>query len=128
MTIRAFEANDEAELRKIHQKFFANQFSFFEFCRGYFCRFTVLDSDNQIIVSGGVRPIVEMVAISNLDLPVKDRRAGYLELLSACKSIAAQTGARGLHAFVQDDKWERVIKRFGFRETKGKAFCVELEN
>lgn len=128
MIIRALQKDDEVipQLRDIHDKYFKDQFSFGDFVSGYFSRIIAINDSNQVVAFAGVRPIAEMVAISDLSLPVRERREAYINLLQASMQVARMQGFDGLHAFIQDERWEKVVRKFGFRDTKGKALCIEV--
>lgn len=126
MNIRAIKNEDVEELRAIHTKFYNDEFEFPNFFDNYLSSFVVTDEDGRIITGGGVRTITESVIITDKDYPIRERRTALLEMLRASIFTASSGEFKQLHSFVQDDKWYKHLKRFGFKETKGKALVLNF--
>jgi len=125
--IRNIEERDLAELKKIHAKYFASEFSFDDFMHGAISSFVITDdSDNTIITSGCIRPIAEMVAITNLEKSPRLRRAALFDMLQIASYVLRSTNMNQLHAFVQDSKWETQLIRAGFKRCVGKPVYIDL--
>lgn len=121
------QPSDIDELRKIHEKHYSSEFSFSDFASGFIAAFVVEDSEsNTIITAGGIRAIVECVAITDKDISVRDRREALYKLLQACAFHTTSKGYNGLHAFIQNDDWLRQLKKVGFKETAGKSLVMPL--
>ena len=127
MNIRCFDESDTKELKKIHEKFFKSEFSFPDFTKGFTCAFTVYDAYG-IIASGGIKPILEAIVMTNKDRGIKDKREGLYNLMQACNYITKVEGYNQMHAFVQDRKWLRHLVKVGFNPTKGQALVLDLED
>jgi citrate lyase synthetase len=126
MTIREYRPHDLEQLRQIHAKHFKNEFRLPDFLTKYICAVTIEDNDG-IIVSGGVRNIAEVVAVTNKDRSVRDRRDALLSLWRALAIIAHKYGHSELHAFIQDEAWLATLERHaGFRKTKGVSLVTEI--
>jgi hypothetical protein len=124
MNIRDFKEQDIERIRTIYDRFFSNQFEFPDFLKGYLCAFVVEDNDGDIINAGGVRSIAEVVVVTDLNKPVKERRAGLLETLNASRYIADRYQFDSLHAFVQNDIWRHQLLKHGFQDCKGKPVFI----
>lgn len=125
--IRALEQFDVERLKKIHDKYFVHEFSFSEFYNGFLCCFVVTDdTDDSIITAVGVRPIAEVVAITNLDKTVKLRREALYKTLEAAAHMGGQAGFDQLHCFIQDGIWENQLIKHGWRYTKGNSLVFDI--
>ena len=125
--IRTPNLNDLDELKKIHEKHYSNEFIFEDFLNNSLSNFIIIDDkDGQIITAGSVRPIAEMVAITNLDKSPRSRRDALYESLQIAQFILQNTNMRQLHVFVQDTKWEEQLKKSGFQQTKGNALYINI--
>lgn len=125
MIIRQLQIADLYELRKIHDKFYKNEFEMPDFFDGFLGSFVVVDND-KIITAGGIRPIAEAVAITNKDLGAEKRREALYKFLEVSSFICNKTGLSQLHAFVQDKNWERHLRKIGFNSCKGDALYLNV--
>lgn len=121
MQIRALADVDFEQLKDIHGRFYEDEFSFRDFFRGFVSSCCISDDDGRIITAGGIRPIVEAVAITNKDCSVRSRREALYNFVQLCM-FSCQ--GNDLHVFVQDPVWEKHLKRFGFKETVGKSLIL----
>jgi hypothetical protein len=126
MTLRAINPNDINKLKIIHEKFYKDEFEFPDFFNKYLSAFVVIDEYDNIITGGGVRVIAEAVAITNKSYPINERRLALYDILMASACISNVNGFGQLHAFIQDDKWLRHLKKVGFNETAGKSIVLNL--
>lgn len=117
------QSSDIDELRRIHEKHYSSEFSFDDFISGFISAF-VIEENNRIISAGGIRSIVECVAITDKDISVRDRREALYQLLSASIFHTTSNGYNQLHAFIQDETWLKHLKRAGFKETVGKSIVL----
>lgn len=125
MNTRAIESSDLDELKRIHSQYFRDEFDFPSFLEGFNCSFLIED-DNNIIVAGGIRPIAEVVAITNKSLPNKIKIEALKEFLNVSKYIGDRFRYESLHAFIQDDIWLKQLMRNGFQPTKGRSVLYHL--
>jgi len=126
MTIRGLEVNDLEKIKVIHEKFYQEEFEFPNFYDKFLCAFIITDNSNNIISAGGVRTIAESVIITDKEYPITERREALLQVLDASGFLAARYNYSQLHAFVQDEDWERHLKKHGFQDCKGKAIFLNL--
>lgn len=125
--IRQIRDEDIEELQKIHAKFFANEFSFDDFMSASMSQFVITnDSNTSIIAAGSIRPIAEMIAITNLDESARARRTALYDMLQIATYVLRNTQMKQLHAFVQDNKWETQLIRAGFNRCVGKPVYINL--
>jgi len=125
--LREFRPSDISELKEIHSKHFSHEFTFPDFLSGYLCAFTALDDEKgEIVVAGGVRTIAELVIVTDKSKTGKIRRDALYKMLEASAFVASKTKYDQLHAFVQDERWESILKRVGFVTCKGNALCLSL--
>lgn len=123
MKLRSLTANDIEELKKIHDVHFKESFEFPDFQR-YYGTFCILDDDKNIIIAGGVRPLLEAVLITNKDRSVRERREALLMALATCEGLARTTGDNQLHAFVKDLTFSKVLQKYGFKSTSGESLVL----
>ena len=126
MIIRGYSNRDFNQLSKIHHEQYADEFSIDEFStNNYLGHFSVLD-DDQLISTGGVRLIPEVVVVTDKNRPVKIRREALIKVLQASGYMVGNLGHTQLHAFVQDQVWlEQLLKR-GFRKTAGQSVVIDV--
>lgn len=119
---------DIPQEQMIHKSFFSeNEYPAFEY--GYNAVFTVENNLREIVSIAGIRPIAEVVAITNMDHPVRDRRAALITLAQALGFAASHFSYKQLHAFVHgDSKWIEHLKSMEFRESENKVLILDLEN
>lgn len=123
--IRAIRSSDFDQIKDIHEKFFAHEFSLPNFTDHFLLAYVVED-DGRIITAGGVRTILETVVITNKDYSVKDRRGALVKMLEASVFSASSYKYDQIHAFVQDKNWQRHLEKEGFHSTKGNALVLEI--
>jgi len=126
MITRRLNPSDINELKRIHEKFFEKEFSFNDLFGNALSSLVVTDDNDKIIVGGQVVLITEARIITNKDINIEERRRALFAILDHFKMSIASKGFDQLHAFVQDDKWEQHLKKYGFKETKGQALVVNV--
>lgn len=118
--IRALRIEDIDKLREIHRKYYEKEFDFPDFLNNFICVFTVTNNEG-IVSTGGVRSIFEIVAITDKDKSVRERRSALYQILDASQFVA---NGEALHVFVQDEVWMNHLTKIGFKSTKGKALVL----
>src|SRR5262249_51763117 len=92
MIIREPIREDWEELRNIHEKFFAHEFKFDELWRAAISSFVAIDDkDGQIISATSIRPIAEMVGVSNKDKSPRLRMVALQQMLLVATHILRDT-------------------------------------
>ena len=125
--IRSIQKEDFGRLYTIWEKFYKNEFEFPDFLSNYLCAFSSVDSNGDIISTGGIRTIVEIVAMTDLDKSAFKRRRALYEILAASTFTAGKYGFNELHAFIIENKrWENCLQKVGFRPTRGNGLVLSL--
>jgi hypothetical protein len=126
LTIRGITPFDIAKVKKIHEKFFKEEFNFPDFLRNYYCAF-IIEKEDTIIAAAGVRPIAEIDLITNKDCSQREKRDALMKVLQVSSYTAAREGHNSLHAFIQDEGWQQhLIERANFKPTKGRSLFLEI--
>lgn len=126
MNSRSINKGDLNKLKSLHELYFKDEFDFPSFMNGYNCSFLVEDENNEIVVAGGIRPIAEVVLLTNKSLSVRSRMLGLKEFLNISKYIGERFNYESLHAFVQDPVWMKQLLKSGFSPTKGQSILYHL--
>lgn len=120
MEIRQYQDTDFAELQRIHARYYKEEFSLEDFFDKLMDLFVIEDMvDKTIVCAGGIRPILESVAITNKEHSVRKRRCALSMLLELSTHATTKHKFDQLHVFIQDDKWVEHLKKYGFRPTVG---------
>lgn len=124
--IRGIEFEDLGKIKEIHEKFYSQEFNLPDFHKHFINAFAITDINNDIITVGGVRPILEVVALTDKSKGTKDRIGALNDLLTISAFVADHDGFDELHCFVQDENWLNQLKKKGFVETKGKSLVFKI--
>lgn len=124
--IRALKEIDIPELLRIHADYYADEFSFPDFEKKFLCAFAATDDDGKIISAGGIRLIPEAVLLTDKGYSVRARRKALFEILSALIYVTEKDGYDQVHAFVQEENWERVLTKIGFEPAIGKVLVLPI--
>ena len=126
MILRNLTEKDIPTLQKIHAEFFSHEFNFNEFLdANLICATVAVSNTNEIIAVGGLRVLLEESIIQNKFFDVRDRREAVYKIHQSLLVTAGKNGHTGIHAFIQDPKWLNHLRRFGFRETKGRSIICD---
>lgn len=125
MNIRSFNPSDNYEARKIHEKHFKDEFDFPNFMRMHAAA-TIENDDNKIIIVGGIRPIAEIIAVTDKDASGKERREALYKFLQFCSFSGQSFRYDQLHAFVQEENLTKLLIKLNYRETKGKSLVCDI--
>jgi len=126
LKIRAIKPEDIEHLKVIWNEYFREEFTFPDFINGYYCAFLV-ESNSSIIAAAGVRPIAEVVLITNKKENTRNKREALVKIMQASMFTASRFGHDSLHAFIQDEGWQQhLINRANFKPTKGRSIFLEL--
>ena len=125
MNVREYRPSDLDEVKRIHEKFYTEEFDLTNFLRGYLCAVTIED-DAGIITVGGVRNFAEANILTNKDRSAATRTKALYNLFDALSFIAKAHGHNQLFAFVQEDKWRAHLLKKGFSPVNGTTLVVGL--
>jgi len=123
MIIRPVKEDDIEILKEIHERYYKNEFPFDDFI-GRFFECMVAEDNGKIISACSLRTLIEAVMITDKNIDHKLRREALLRILHTSLLVAGRTGHPSVQAFIQDETWEKQLKRYGFRECKGKALYI----
>jgi len=126
MNIRSIQASDLNCLKKIHEEFYKDEFEFPDFLTNFLGAFTVTDENDKIVLSGGIRTIVEIIAITDKNRDSIERQVALYKLLDASEFVARKSNYNQIHAFVQDEKWARRLKKSKFEPIVGDGLVLKL--
>lgn len=113
MKIRKLLDSDVEHIRMLHERYYP-QFDFPDFFHNYLCRFAILDSDDSIVIAGGVEPIAEAILITDQS---KSRIAigrALIEAQRACMYACGAHGIKELHAFTDNQEYAKHLQQHGF--------------
>lgn len=122
--IRSYEPTDLDELKKLHSKYFSNEFYLPDYLR-YLCAFTIED-DKGIVTIGGVRDIAECVAVTNLERDPKSRIKALYQLLDASTFVCRNLEYDQMYVWSQNPKYSRRLMRNQFRLPQGQSLILDL--
>lgn len=127
VTIRAFSPGDLDWAKDIHYNQYRQDFEYPNFLDKYHYAFTVIDDKTDAIVTaGGIRPIAEIVALTDKDLPERVRVEALYKLLTAIKYAGNELKYDQLHAFIQDREFIHHLLKKDFRVTSGVALVHDI--
>jgi hypothetical protein len=122
MTTRILREADLRELKEIHSRFYLDEFSFPDFANKFLGTFAIIDDDGSIITAGGLRTITECILITDKLKSPKIRQQALLQALATSSFVNSAAGYDQFHCWIKNDpSWERVLTRYGFRQTNGRA-------
>ena len=126
MILRAMKSSDITEIVRIHGLFYQHEFEIDELFDKMLSSFVVTGQNDEIVIAGGVRTIVESAILTNKEFDVKKRREALLKALHFSQHICNKHEYNQLHAFIQDGQWMKHLKKFGFVETRGRSLVMNV--
>jgi hypothetical protein len=117
MIIRGIKETDINELRRIHARFYADEFTFPDFMNR-FINPVVVEDEGKIITAGGVVPIAESIILTNKDIDYSTRLFALKHLLDDNLLNAQYYGFKRLYAFARDSTWEKYLIKAGFEKNE----------
>lgn len=125
MIIRPFKESDVGAIERIHEKFHSYGFSMPDISEAY--AHVVAEEDGQVLAYGQIRDITESIMVLDHSIQKRKRVEALAGLMREAIFSATNRGADQIHAFVQDQSFEDVLKRkFGYKECKGKALVMNI--
>lgn len=125
MNLRPVFPSDMEWVKKVHEKHYKEEFELPDFLKGYLKTY-VIEENGIPITIGGIRPIAEVVIVTDKDFEIWARRQALLEVIEVSKFITQKYGFDSVHAFIQDETWAHHLQNHGFRPTVGKCFVTEV--
>ena len=126
MTIREFRSEDIQTAKEIYYKYYEDleQIDFTKLL----CAFTVLDDNGSIVTIGGLRPIVELVAVTDKGQSVRNRRKALVHLFQASLYTAISSNYNEIHLFTTSREWIKHLLKAGFSLLKDKVLTIGVTN
>jgi hypothetical protein len=112
--------------KEIHEVHYKSQFELPDFLNDFLLVYSSINKDGQLVSIAGVRPILEMIAITDPSKSARDKYHAVYDILQASMFTAAANKYDQLHAFIQDPHWKKVMLKRGFNESKGQALVIEV--
>ena len=128
MIVREMTPDDIEKLRKIHDEYYSNDFDFPNFTYHFLNTFVVTDDRDNIISASGIRPILEIITITDKKHSSRLRYKALMQTLNVAQFITSRERFNNLHAFIQDKTWREHLIRKGFGPTKGDAIIIGVSN
>lgn len=124
INIRSFRPSDIEEVRKIHAEHFINEFDFPDFMN-YVCA-VVIEDEQGIITTGGIRDIAECVAVTNMNRSAQDRIRALYHLMDASIFACRKVNYDQMYVWSQNSQYTRRLKRNGFKLPVGQSLILDL--
>lgn len=122
--IRALLKRDVQCINDIHKRFYSEEFSLSDLDNLSYS-FVSVDENDKVISAGGIKPIIEMIIVTDKDATVNNRQVALYDMLRMAEVSTRQAGYNQIHAFIQDEKWARyLIRHVGFKPTVGQSLVI----
>lgn len=122
--IRALTRFDLPELKRIHELYFANEFTLPDFMH-YVCAFVVED-EQGIITAGGIRNIAECVVVTDMSRDPRVRIKALHQMLDASTFVCKRSDFDQIYVWSQNPRYTKRLMRNGFRLPQGQSLILDL--
>lgn len=124
MIIRPYEISDTEAINEIYDKFHSGSFSIPPIEQNRISA-TVTNDDTKVIAFGAITLLAESVLVIDLDASIREKNFAIQQLLWTAIQGVTNLHMDGLHAFIQDPEFAKVLKKhFGFKTCKGEALYL----
>jgi len=127
MKIRSITERDITLAKQIHQMYYAEEMPMPDFKSNYHCIYSITDDNDKPIVIGGVKPIAEVIILTDKGRHIKDKVPALHKMLEAALFTARVHHHEQIHCAIQDQAYERHLKKIGFRSVKGNFLVLDVE-
>lgn len=111
---RSILPEDLPEIQRLHDKYFGDKFTLPDLTK-MLCGFVIVNSNDKIIMAGGIRRIGETILVTNKDHTSKiELGRALVEAQNISQYVCQQDGIEWLHAFVKDAEYASHLIRHGF--------------
>lgn len=122
MIIRPYTTRDAEQVNEIYNKFHAESFAI---PRESITSATITKDNDEIVAFGAVTLLAESVLVLDLDATLREKNFAIQQLLWTAIQGVTNLHMDGIHAFVQDPEFAKVLKKhFGFKTCKGEALYL----
>ena len=127
MRIRGFNEEDIITADRLYKKYYSSN-EYPNFYSGFDFAYVVSNDNDEPILISGVKPIAEIITMTDLSKSVVDRREALYYSLHASIYSAARSGYKQLHAFTHShSNLDRHLERVGFNKSDNKVFIMDLQ-
>lgn len=126
MIIREFREEDIATAKQIYYKYYED-IEEIDFTK-LLCAFTVLDDNGSIVTIGGLKPLVELVALTDKGQSTRNRRRALVHLFQATLYTAINFKYDEIHLFTCSREWTKHLIKAGFQLLKDKVLTIGVQN
>src|ERR1043165_2401826 len=104
MNIRSLSEDDDFILRKIHQKFYRDEFNFPDLKKFIF-KYVITDNNDQIITAGGIKILAEGILLTDKARSPRERLEALYEAMDLNRAFCQNANIEQLHVFIQDPSY-----------------------
>lgn len=127
--IRLVTKEDLPKLYEIWLKFYKDDFPFpLSSTRKQLDRYVITDNEDNILVFGMIELYPEINAMSNFDASNILRLGAYRKLLRQLEHDSLHYKMNELYASVRGEKWEKLVRKYGFTDPNKKILVKRLKN
>ncbi len=126
MKIRRLLDSDVEHIKELHERYYPN-LDFPDFFHNYLCRFAIVDSNDDIVIAGGVEPIAEAVIITDQSKSEITIGRALIEAQRACMFACGTHGINELHAFTDNIQYAKHLQQHGFTP-RSPALSLKVPN
>lgn len=124
MNIRLLELHDLREIQRIHEQYFKDDFEFPDFTQ-FQCAI-IIEENNEIILGAGLRPIAELISITNKNIDRNIRKVALQQMFQAMSYLGNNLKYDQIHAFVRDKQFVNRLLKNEFVPTVGTALVRNI--
>jgi hypothetical protein len=125
MNVRAFLEKDIEKVRKLHERFYPD-LNFPDFLNGFLCSFALTDNNDEIIMAGGVRPVGEVILVTDKEKSEIQIGRALVEAMRVSLFIGSKFNLDELVAFVKNNEsYASHLVRHGFYP-RSPAFALKV--
>lgn len=128
MITRALMPDDMSHVRRLHDKYFGNDFANPDFMEKFLNAFAITDDDGKIIIAGGVKPLAETIIVTDKEShSMTTIGRALVEAQRISMFTCREYGIDWLHAFVKDEAYMKHLIQHGFRK-RCQALSIKVPN
>lgn len=122
--IRSLMKRDLVQIKDIHHRFYETEFDL-DALDNLTCGFVAVDANDRIICAGGIKPIIEMILVTDKSIDISSRQVALYDMFKTAGHSTSSAGYNSLHVFIKDEKWARyLIKHVGFKPIEGTGLII----
>jgi hypothetical protein len=126
VNLRALTSEDLVVVKQIHERYYADEFAEPDFLKNYHGVYTITDENNIPVIIGGVKPIAEVIILTDKSFSPWIKREALYQMLDVASFTAGAHQHNQIHCAIQDAAYERHLKKVGFRPVKGNFLVMDV--